>query len=224
VEEAVAPLRDVLDAQVGVAATDLARYAVVETSLDNLLSDALREETGTEIALSNGFRFGTPLPAGPIQERDLWSFYPISTPLTTGTVTGKQLWNFWEQEIENAFSTDASKRFGGWLPRPSGMTVAFEVKAPFGERVRSIEVGGAPIDLERRYSVTACLREGDAPDTLCRIRQAADVEILDYDAHEAVRRYLARHPKVRGQLEGRVSAPDLPAILRTQALSDGGPR
>lgn len=216
VEAAVAPHRAHLDRQVGATATELARYSVVETSLDNVLSDALREATGTEIALSNGFRFGTPLPPGPIRERDLWDFYPISTPLTTGKVTGQQLWDFWEQEIENAFSTDASKRFGGWLPRPSGMTVEFEAGAPFGERVKSIRVGGAPLDRERLYSVTACLREGDAPDTLCRIRHAQDVRVLDFDAHEAVRRYLAAHPEVRGELEGRVTATDLPPMLRTQ--------
>lgn len=216
VEKAMAPLRDELDVQVGSADAELFRYAVVETNLDNLLSDALREATGTQIALSNGFRFGTPLLPGPIRERDLWSFYPISTPLMTGKVTGKQLRDFWEQEIENAFAEDPSRRFGGWLPRPSGMTVRFEAKAPFGQRVREIRVGGELIEDDALYSVTACMREGDAPDTLCRIRNAQDVKVLDFDAHEAVRRYLARHPNVNPSLEGRAIGVDLPPVLRTQ--------
>src|SRR5690606_524020 len=46
VEAAVAPHRAHLDRQVGATATELARYSVVETSLDNVLSDALREATG----------------------------------------------------------------------------------------------------------------------------------------------------------------------------------
>lgn len=216
VEASMAPLRPELDAVVGKASVELARYSVLETSLDNLLADALREETGAEIALSNGFRFGTPLPPGPIRERDLWSFYPISTPLMVGKVSGKQLQAFWEQEMENVFAKDASKRFGGWLPRPSGMTVRFEAGAPVGQRVRSIEVHGEPLDEDRLYTVAACLREGDAPDTLCRIRNAKDVKVLDYDAHEAVRRYLARHPEVARGLEGRAVAEDLPAVLRSQ--------
>lgn len=216
VQQAISPLRNELDIEVGSTTVSLSRYAVVETNLDNLLADALREETGTEIALSNGFRFGTPVLPGAIRERDLWDFYPISTPLTTGKVTGKQLRAFWEQEIENAFAEDASRRFGGWLPRPSGMSVRFEAKAPFGERVREIRVGGEPLDEARLYSVTACLREGDAPDTLCRIRHAEGVEVLDFDAHEAVRRYLARHPEVSPKLEKRVVGEDLPAVLRTQ--------
>lgn len=216
VDEAMAPLREGLDQELGSAKTEMARYAVVETNLDNFLADALRAATGTEIALSNGFRFGTPVLPGPIRERDLWDFFPITTPLMTGKVTGKQLKAFWEQEIENAFAEDASKRFGGWLPRPSGMTVRFTAKAPFGERVREIRVGGELVEEDRLYTLTACLREGDAPDTLCRIRNARDVEVLDFDAHEAVRRYLMRYREVMPSVEGRAIGEDLPAVLRTQ--------
>jgi len=216
VERSLAPLRERLDQPIGRTEVALARYSVLETNLDNFLADALREATGSDIALSNGFRFGTPVLPGTIREEDLWSFYPISTPLLVGEVTGAQLWAFWEQEIENALSPDHRKRFGGWLPRPSGMTVRFEAKAPFGKRVREILVGSEPVRLDRTYTLTACLREGDAPDTLCRIRGAKNVRMLDFDAHEAVRRYLARRDSVSAELEGRVVADDLPKILRTQ--------
>ena len=64
------------------------RYNVVETSLDDVLSDALREAAGTEIGLSNGFRFSPPLPAGPIRESDLWDWYPITTKLKVGQGLG----------------------------------------------------------------------------------------------------------------------------------------
>lgn len=216
VDRSLAPLRERLDRELGATATALARYSVLETNLDNMLADALREATGTEIALSNGFRFGTPVLPGPIREENIWGFYPISTPLMVGKVSGRQLLDFWEQEIENAFSPEYRKRFGGWLPRPSGMTMRFEAGAPFGKRVRDVRVNGEPLDPERMYTLTACLREGDAPDTLCRIKGAKEVRMLDFDAHEAVRRYLARHPEVEARLEGRVSAQDLPPVLRTQ--------
>ncbi|HLV59769.1 MAG TPA: bifunctional metallophosphatase/5'-nucleotidase [Fredinandcohnia sp.] len=216
VEQSLAPLRDRLDRPVGRTEVPLTRYSVLETNLDNFLADALRAVAGTDIALSNGFRFGTPTGPGTLHEEDLWTFYPISTPLLVGEVTGAQLLAFWEQEIENALSPDYRKRFGGWLPRPSGMTVRFEAEAPYGRRVREIRVHGEPLDPARTYTVAACLREGDAPDTLCRIRGAKNVRRLEIDAHEAVRRFLARNPFVRPQLEGRVVAEDLPRVLRSQ--------
>src|SRR5690606_18835879 len=150
-----------------------------ETPLDAWLADVLRETTGTEIALSNGFRFGTPLLPGPIRERDLWNLFPIVTPLKTGKVTGQQLRAFWERELENVFAADPAKRFGGWVPRPSGLTLEFEARAPAGQRVRDVRVHGEPLDDERVYTLTACEREGDRPDTLCRIAGVADPVVLD---------------------------------------------
>lgn len=216
IDEALAPLRDHLQQPVGTIASTLERYDVVETSLDTLLADALREATGTDIALSNGFRFGAPLAAGTVREKHLWDFFPIVTNLKTGKVTGRQLRDFWERELENVFAADPEKRFGGWVPRPSGMSLRFRAKAPKGSRVLEILVGGEPLEDERVYTITACEREGDTPDMLCRMPGAMEPRVLDLDAHEAVRRYLAAHPDATATREGRVVAVDLPPVLRTQ--------
>jgi 2',3'-cyclic-nucleotide 2'-phosphodiesterase (5'-nucleotidase family) len=221
VDQSLAPLRPRLDREIGRTEVPLLRYNVVETSLDLMLSDALREAAGTEIGLSNGFRFSPPLTAGPILESDLWDWYPITTPLKVGKVTGRQLREFWELELEHVFAADPEKLFGGWLPRPSGMTVRFQATAPAGQRLREVRVGGKPLEDDRLYTVAACEREGDSPDTLCRIRNVRGPRVLDLDAHEAVRRYLAKHSPI-GALEGkRVVAEDLPAIVRSQVFSPG---
>ncbi len=216
IDEATAPYEEELERVVGHTSSVLARHNVIETTLDHLLADALRDATGTEIALSNGFRFGNPLPPGPIRERDLWDFYPVVTNLKTGKVTGEQILAFWERELENVFAEDASERFGGWIPRPSGMSVEFEAGAPAGERVQEVRVHGEPLEPERVYTLTACEREGEDPDTLCRIPNAMETEVIEVDAHEAVRRYLRKHDEVHRDYEGRVVATDLPGILRSQ--------
>jgi 2',3'-cyclic-nucleotide 2'-phosphodiesterase (5'-nucleotidase family) len=216
VDAALAPHRARLDAPVGQTAVPLLRYDVVETSLDAVLADALRETTGTEVALSNGFRFGSPILPGPIRESDLWNVYPVVSRLKTGRVSGRQLRDFWERELENVFAADPTRKFGGWVPRPSGMTVRFEVDAPRGHRVRELTIGGQPVEDDRLYAITACDREGDAPDTLCRIPHARDVLVLDVDAHEAVRRYLRRHDPVVAPPPGRVVALDRPGPMPSQ--------
>lgn len=219
VEDALAPMDEKLGAVVGHTPASLARYAVVENPLDDLLADAIRAAGGTQIGLSNGFRFGTPWLPGPITEADLWNVYPIVNRLKTGKVTGRQLRGFWEQELENVFARDPVRRFGGWLPRPSGMTLRFNAFAQQGKRVTSLEVGGRPVEDDQFYTVTACEREGDAPDTLCRIPQVQEPRVLDLDAHEAVRRYLASKPPLSGRLDGRAVGLDLPPVLRTQQLA-----
>ncbi len=214
----LAPMRAKLDQVIGRTEVPLLRYNVVETNLDEILSDALREAAGTEIGLSNGFRFAPPTPAGPIREADLWNWYPITTRLKVGQVTGKQLREFWEREAEHVFSNDPEKLFGGWLPRPSGMTVRLVAHAPMGQRVREIRVGGEPLEDDRLYSLVACEREGDAPDKVCRIPHVREPRVLDLDAHEAVRRYVARHSPLSEPEGGRVVVEDLPPIVRSQVL------
>src|SRR5690606_19251150 len=179
VEQAMAPHAAKLTREVGHLDVTLARYAVVENPLDNLLADAIREAGGTEIALSNGFRFGTPLLPGPIREADLWNMFPVNNRLKIGKVTGRQLRAFWEQELENVFAKDPAARFGGWLPRPAGMKLRFRANAPRGQRLLSLEINGAPVEDERLYSVTACEREGDADNTVCRIPEVQDPRVLE---------------------------------------------
>ena len=219
VDETLAPMRSRLDKSIGRTEVTLMRYNVVETSLDDVLSDALREEAGTEIALSNGFRFSPPLPPGPIREADLWDWFPITTKLKVGKATGRQIRAFWERELEHVFAADPAKLFGGWLPRPSGMTLRFAAHAPEGHRVREIQVGGKPIEDDREYTLAACEREGDKPDTLCRIPHVREPRVLGFDAHEAIRHYLASHSPLQAPVRKRVVADDLPPVVRSQVLT-----
>jgi S-sulfosulfanyl-L-cysteine sulfohydrolase len=216
VSQTLKPYAKSIDKKIGETKTPLSRYNVVETSLDAVLADALRESTGTEIALTNGFRFAYPIVPGPILESDLWSIFPINTQIKTGKLSGKQLRDFFEKEIENVFSSDPEKLFGGWLPRTSGLSVKFQVSAPPYKRIKEMAVNGKPLQDKRLYTITTCVREGDPESTLCRIPNGKDIVIKDFDAHEAVRRYLKKHWPVLPPEMGRVQALDLPENVRSQ--------
>jgi intracellular sulfur oxidation DsrE/DsrF family protein len=204
---------------IGRTEVPLMRYDVIHTSLDALLADALREATGTDIALSNGFRFAPPKAPGDITEADLWNWLPINTPVKVGNVTGSQLREFWEKELENVFSKDPKKLFGGWLPRPSGMTMRFAADALSGKRIRDLRIGGVPVEDNKSYTIASCEREGDADDTLCRIPHVANPRTLEFDAHAAVKKFLAKHSPIRSTEAPRVVCEDRPPVLRSQFLS-----
>lgn len=218
VRVSLAPYRARIDRVIGRTEVPLMRYEVAETSTDKVLTDALKEAGGTEIALSNGFRFSSPIMPGPIRESDLWNVYPIVGKVKVGKVTGRQLRDFWERELEHVYASDPEKLFGGWLPRTSGMTVRFVAHAPFGQRVKEIRVNGKPLRDDAVFTVTSCDREGDPPDTICRIPHARDVHVLGLDEHEAVRRFLAKHSPVTAAevAPGRIVAEDLRPGVRSQ--------
>ncbi len=216
VAESLAPHREKMEAVIGHAATSLERYGVLENSVDSIMVQALKERTGADIALSNGFRFGHPVVAGPITESDLFRLYPVNGLVKVGKVTGAQLRAFWESEIDHVFPQDPTKLFGGWLPRVAGMNVRFRADAPLGKHVLSLEVNGKPVEDATVYSVASCVREGDAPDTMCRIKHATDANALDIDVHSVLREWLAAHDPVSAPKLGHIVAEDLPAHVFSQ--------
>jgi 2',3'-cyclic-nucleotide 2'-phosphodiesterase (5'-nucleotidase family) len=222
VDIAAAPYAASLKKVLGYTATPLVRYFVLETPMDNLITDAVMWKFKPDIALSNGFRFCQPLavPQGAqkvaITNEFLWNMLPVDSTAKTGEVTGQQILEWLEKELENAFATDPSKRFGGWFVRFAGMEVNCTIGKPKGQRVNTVKIKGQPLDKNKMYKIVACEREGDPNDTLCRIEKVSNPVATQTSLHEVITAYLADTPVVAPKLEGRTTATDQPATLLTQ--------
>ena len=222
IDKAAAPFNNQLSKVIGTTTTPLVRYFVMETPMDNLITDAIHWKFKTDIALSNGFRFCQPLAIDPkkgkadITKEFLWNMLPVDAEAKTGLVTGKQIWNWLEKELQNAFAKDPSKRFGGWFVRFAGMEVNFTINNEFGKRVNWVKIKGEPIDMKKEYSIVACEREGDPDDTLCRIEKVKNTRRLGVLMHDVVEEYLGLHSPVSPKLEMRATATDQPHTLLTQ--------
>jgi len=221
-EKAYAPHREKLQRVIGTTKTPLVRYFVMETPMDNLITDAIKWKFKPDIALSNGFRFCQPLAVDPTRDKTpitkefLWNMLPVDSEAKTGLVTGKQLWDWLEKELQNAFAKDPSKRFGGWFVRFSGMEVNFTIGNDFGKRVNWVKVNGLPLNNDKEYSVIACEREGDPDDTLCRIEHVKSPKRLGAFLHDVIEEYLKENSPVSPVLEKRATATDEPHTLLTQ--------
>jgi len=222
IDKAAAPFKQDLSKVIGTTTTPLVRYFVMETPMDNLLTDAIHWKFKTDIALSNGFRFCQPLAVDPkkgkseITREFLWNMLPVDSEAKLGIITGKQLWDWQEKELQNAFAKDPSKRFGGWFVRFAGMEVNFTIGNEFGKRVNWIKVKGEPLDLNKEYSIVACEREGDPDDTLCRIEKVKSPKKTGVLMHAVIEEYLAANSPVSPKLEMRATATDQPHTLLTQ--------
>ena len=222
VDKAYEPFKKDLQVVIGTSKTPLVRYFVLETPMDNLITDAIKWKFKPDIALSNGFRFCQPLAVDPktglatITKEFLWNMLPVNSEAKTAIVTGKQIWDWLEKELQNAFAKDPSKRFGGWFVRYNGLEVNFTIANEFGKRVNTVKVGGAPIDLEKEYSIVACEREGDPDDTLCRIEHVKNPKRSPLLMHDVIIDYLKEHSPVAPVIEGRAVATDEPKTLLTQ--------
>jgi len=224
VEKAKKPYKKILSEVLGQTTTPLVRYYVIETPMDNLITDAVMWKMKTDIAVSNGFRFCPPLVPDPktgkadITREYLWSMLPVNSEVKTADVKGKQIKNWLEKELENAFAKDPTKRFGGWFVRFNGMKVTFIMNNEKGSRVQEVLIKNEPLDLERIYTMVACEREGDPDNVLCRMLNVHNPIKQGIMLHDVMEEYLAEFSPVSPKVEGRAVALDAPPTLLTQVL------
>jgi len=222
VDKACAPFKEEMQKVIGTSKTPLVRYFVMETPMDNLITDAIMWKFKPDIALSNGFRFCQPLNVDPktgvasITKEFLWNMLPVNSEAKSGTVTGNQVLEWLEKELQNAFAKDPSKRFGGWFVRFNGMEVNFTIGNEMGKRVNWVKIGKKPLDINKEYKIIACEREGDPDDTICRMEKVKNPTMLKMFLHDVIEEYLKANSPVAPKLEKRATATDEPHTLLTQ--------
>jgi len=143
-----------LGVEIGTSETPLdSRRATVrggEAAIGNLIADAVREAVDADVAMTNGggIRADREYAAGTkLTRRDVFAELPFGNKTVKLAITGAQL----RQALENGFSNYPET--DGRNPQISGMAVAIDLDKPAGERVLSVNVGDAPLDLARTYTI-----------------------------------------------------------------------
>jgi len=196
VKQALAPYKNELAEVVGETSTALNRGTSMETTMDNFLLQALLESTGTQLAFSNGWRYGAPIVPGQITLNDLYNIIPMDPPVSTVELTGEEIKAMLEENLERTFSSDPYNQMGGYVKRCLGLNVYFKIENPSGNRIQKIFAGNAEIQSDRYYSASFVTMQG-VPQKYGRNRKNQSEGIID-----AMRKYLSNHRPVRAKLRG----------------------
>jgi len=188
VEAALAPHRPMLSEVVGRTEVGLDRYSMLDASMDNVLLDAIAAAAEVDIAFSNGWRYGAPIPPGPITMNDLWNMIPTNPPVSTVELSGEEIRQMLEENLERTFAGDAYKQMGGYVKRCRGLELYIKIENPTGHRIDRIFADGVPLEPERLYKAAFVTAQG-VPQKFGRNRQALPIKAID-----ALRKYLARGP------------------------------
>jgi S-sulfosulfanyl-L-cysteine sulfohydrolase len=207
---------------IGYSKVPLYRYFVVENTIDTLIINALKWKVGTDIALSNGFRFCPPRyqkdATGniPITEAFLFDMLPVDSRVRMGKISGQLLKEWLEKELNNVFAKEASQRLGGWIVKFKGMKVVFHAFAEKGKRIQSNTVNDKPLEPDTLYTICACEREGDTPNMLCRLVNVSEPQNTPFHLHDVVKEYLQVHSPVSPIPEQNAVVLDAPQTLLSQ--------
>lgn len=186
-----------IDTVIGHTDVVLDRRQVLESRFNDLMGAILLRKSGTDVAITPGFRFdsvvaarasrgfnaapngmieGRNIPvedntvaAGNITLEDAYRFFPVPYTLSTAEISGKGWRNVMESAMTNVFSTDVFKQSGGWLEGFAGVDSVVKLDNPDGQRVVGLKLSktGKPVTDKMTLTVTGCSRPMDASGTLC---------------------------------------------------------
>lgn len=171
---------------VGHTEVALHRYAMLSCPMDDLLLEAIAEAAGTAIAFSNGWRYGAPVPPGPVKLNDLWNMVPVDPPVSTAQVSGAEIREMLEENLERTFAANPYDQMGGYIKRMRSIRMIFKEENGKGHRIEHLFVEGCPVEDERQYDVSFITEQG-VPARFGRNRKT-----LEISAIEALRRRLQR--------------------------------
>ena len=149
-----ARLDGTLDVVIGETVTELNTRGFLrgsaETAFGNLLADAMRQATGSNIALTNGggIRGDMVYPPGTkLTRKTVLTELPFGNKTVVLRLTGAQVREALETGVSRA--ENPSGRF----PQVSGLAFTFDARRPPGDRVTSVTVGRAPLEDGKTYTL-----------------------------------------------------------------------
>ena len=167
----------------------LHRYSALNSTMDNLLLRAIAHATKTDIAFSNGWRYGAPIPVGNITENDLYNIVPMNPPVSTVQLTGAEIKEMLEENLERTFGNDPFGQMGGYVKRCLGLQVNMRIENPTGHRIQEIYYQGSHLDVEKTYTVSFVTTQGVGK------KYGKNRKEHGQKAVEALKDYLIQNPK-----------------------------
>ena len=155
IEEAYLPHDSELSKVIGSSEVLMQRRDFWQSTVGNLITDAMREIQKTDIAFFPAWRFGASVLPGKITKEDIYNVIPTEGRISTFSMRGKEIKNLIENILSSVVNRDPYTRVGGDMIRFSGMEIICDLVKPAGERVLKITIGGEEFKQQKVYSVAS---------------------------------------------------------------------
>jgi S-sulfosulfanyl-L-cysteine sulfohydrolase len=174
-----------IDTVVGYSQVSLDRRHLFNSTFNTAMTDALLDASGSELALTPGFRFDSiieneanPLLDAQITIEDLYRLFPSPFTLSTAKISGSDFKSIYEQMMHVVVSKDAFETNGGWIEGVGGVSATIDLQGENSHRIKDIRLksDNSVIEDDRLYSITGCSRPLDSSDVLCSYSGFEDKE------------------------------------------------
>ena len=127
------------------------------STFDALIGEAIKEEMGSDIVFTPGYRWGTTLlPNDKITKDNVYEMTAITYPeVYTFKLRGDKIYSLMEDIADNVFNSNPLYQQGGDMSRLTGASYSIKIDAKAGKRISDFKIGGKPIDLKKTYKVSS---------------------------------------------------------------------
>ncbi|MDA5095670.1 bifunctional metallophosphatase/5'-nucleotidase [Aliiroseovarius sp. KMU-50] len=206
IAEAAAPLEEIRNRVVANTAEAIdgerGSCRAVECAMGNIIADAMLDrvkDQGIQIAIQNGGGIRASIDAGDVTMGEVLTVLPFQNTLSTFQVDGATI----VAALENGVSQH--EEGAGRFPQVAGMSYAFDVSKPAGERISDVMVGGEPIDPAKVYGVVSNNYVRNGGDGYKMFRGAMNAYDFGPDLADVTAEYMAKMGPVKPMLDGRIT-------------------
>lgn len=164
----------------------------LEIPLGNLVCDALRAETKTDLAFFNSGGLRSSLPAGDVKKRDILEAFPFRNLISTGTLKGSEVVSLLNDGLRGG-------NFAGGVLQVSGLS--YEIK---GGKIGEVLVQERPIQLDKTYSFSTNNYVFSSGDRLKTMKKARNRKNLTVTVDEALIRFGSTKKVLDNVVESRI--------------------
>ena len=118
-----------------------------QTNMGDLITNAMLDATGADIALTNGGGIRASIEAGDITKKDIINVLPFGNYIVTMNVTGEEILKALEVGVAKYPAAE------GCFPQTGGMTFVLNASNPAGSRITNVTIGGKLLDKTKTYSL-----------------------------------------------------------------------
>lgn len=175
-----------------------------ETNLGNLLTDAMIDVSGADVAITNGGGIRSSIDAGEITMGEILQAFPFTNYPVVLELKGSEILEALE------FGVDSAPEVVGKFPHVGGMTFKYDVNQPAGERVFDVKVGEEDLDLNKTYKLVTndfMAVGGDGYEMFKKGKKISEYPLLS----EVLAKYIEGKETVNPKVEGRVTVGEKPA-------------
>lgn len=168
-----------------------------ETNLGNLITDAMIEETGADIAFMNGGGIRASVSPGPITRGQIISVLPFGNYVETRAYPGSVILEALEHSVK-----DYPDPQGSFL-QVAGITFSLREGGALGQRVENVKVKDIPLDTKKTYVVAMNNFLGAGGDNYTMLN--ASPILAEYDSlDEVLRKYIQKETSISPKEENRI--------------------